>query len=210
MSCEHHYDEIINKYIDGEATDQEKQMLESHMTSCPHCQRYVLELQKTIAFIQSASHIQAPSDFTMGVMAKLPKRKKTATWKKWVRKHPLAVAAAVFIILMSSSVFSLWMTEGEQVTVAGSGNLQIDRESGRVVVPEGEVIEGNLVVRNGELHVEGEVKGNVLLVNSEPYMASAGHVSGEIDEVNQILDWIWYHMKQFFSDVVAVFDTDEQ
>lgn len=76
--------------------------------------------------------------------------------------------------------------------------MQIDQKSGLVVVPKGEVIEGDLTVRNGELQIEGEVRGNVLLVNSEPFYASAGSVSGEISEVNQALEWVWYHIKNFF------------
>ncbi|WP_088105806.1 anti-sigma factor family protein [Halalkalibacter urbisdiaboli] len=208
MNCEHRYSDLIHKYLDGDASGEEKRELEMHLATCSSCKQHVQELKKAIAFIQSSSHIEAPENFTNSVMSKLPKKKATSKGKKWLKKHPIAVAAAIFIMLMSASVSSLWMGHDEQVTVTGSGNVQIDRESGRVVVPKGEVIEGDLIVRNGELLVEGEVRGNVLLVNSEPYYASAGHVSGEVAEVNQALEWIWYHIKHFFTKAVPFFDKE--
>ncbi|KHF37870.1 anti-sigma factor family protein [Halalkalibacter okhensis] len=204
MKCEQKYDELIQKVVDSEATDEERKQLDQHLTSCASCRQHLHELKKVIAFVQSASHIEAPPNFTEGVMARLPERKKTSKWKQWTRKHPLLVSAAVFFLLMLASVSSLWNTGNEQVAVTGSGKVQIDQESGRVIVPEGEVIEGDLVVRNGLLQVDGEVQGNVLLVNSESYYASVGHVSGEIQELNQALDWVWYNVKNFFKEVVSI------
>lgn len=206
MSCEQHYRTLIDKYIDGEATAEERQELNEHLETCDACFEYMLEVRKVVAFVQSASHVQAPEGFTENVMKNLPKRKQTNRFKVWMRRYPLAVAAAVFVLLMSTSLFSMWSSDGEHVTVTGTGNVSIDQESGRVIVPEGEVIQGDLVVRNGELVIEGEVQGNVLLVNSSQYLASPGSVSGEIDEVNQILDWIWYHTKKFFTKVIDISD----
>ncbi|WP_368505938.1 anti-sigma factor [Alkalihalophilus sp. As8PL] len=212
MKCEKSYEHLIHKYLDGDTSSEERKRLEAHLNECPHCLEHVRELKKAIAFVQSASHIEAPANFTNQVMTNLPQKKNTSKtkskWKRWMKKHPILVAAAVFLLLMSTSVSTLWQNN-EQVTFSGSGNVQIDQSSGRVVVPEGEVVEGDLVVRNGELVVEGEVRGNILLVNSEPYFASAGHVSGEIEEVNQVLDWIWYHTKNFFSEVITVLDSDD-
>jgi anti-sigma factor RsiW len=212
MKCEKSYEHLIHKYLDGDTSSEERKRLEAHLNECPHCLGHVRELKKAIAFVQSASHIEAPANFTNQVMANLPQKKSTSKtkskWKRWMKKHPILVAAAVFLLLMSTSVSTLWQSN-QQVTFSGSGNVQIDQSSGRVVVPEGEVVEGDLVVRNGELVVEGEVRGNILLVNSEPYFASAGHVSGEVEEVNQVLDWIWYHTKNFFSEVIAVLDSDD-
>ncbi|WP_078551213.1 anti-sigma factor family protein [Bacillus alkalicellulosilyticus] len=206
MSCKATYNELINKYIDGEASEQEKDELHKHLEQCPSCKSHYLELKKAIAFIQSSSHIAAPVNFTENVMSQLPKRKAKVAWKQWIKRHPFAVSAAVFFLLMSSSVFSFWNSNTDELMVTGAANLQIDKERAAVVVPEGEVVEGDLTVRNGTLQVDGEVRGNVLLINSEQYLASAGSVTGEIEEVNQMLDWVWYHIKNFFVDVVSFID----
>lgn len=204
MKCEQRYEELIQAFIDGEASEEEKKQLDVHLANCPSCRQHFDELKKVIAFVQSSSHIEAPTGFAERVMGRLPERKQASKWKQWTKKHPILIAVAVFFLLMSASIASLWSTEDEQVVVTGSGQVVIDQESGKVIVPEGEIIEGDLVVRNGSLQIEGEIRGNVLLVNSEPYYASAGHVSGDIDEVNQVLEWVWYHVKGFFKEVVAI------
>jgi hypothetical protein len=36
-------------------------------------------------------------------------------------------------------------------------------------------------------------------------MASAGRVTGQIEEVNKVFDWIWYQMKQTANEVIGLF-----
>ncbi|ARK28563.1 anti-sigma factor family protein [Halalkalibacter krulwichiae] len=204
MKCNEYYEELIQKVVDEEATIEEKKLLDQHLKGCECCKQHMHELKKVIAFVQSSSHIEAPIGFTDSVMGRLPERKQVSKWKQWTRKHPILVSAAVFFILMVTSISSLWNSGEEQVVVSGSGHVQIDQESGRVIVPEGEVIKGDIVVRNGQLQVDGEIQGNVLLVNSEAYYASIGHVSGEIHEIDQALEWTWYHIKQFLKQVIPV------
>ncbi|WP_096202373.1 anti-sigma factor family protein [Bacillus sp. FJAT-45350] len=201
--------ELMHRYLDGETTNEEKAEFLHYIETNVSCKKHYEETRKAIAFVQSASHIETSANFTNNVLQQLPKRKKRVAWKQWMRNHPLAVAASIFLILMSSSIISVW-NSSEELSVTGNGNIQIDHESGKVIVPEGEVIEGNLVVRNGTLELNGEVRGNVLLVNSEKYLASAGSVSGEIDEVTQVLEWIWYHIKSFFSDVTTVVGNEKE
>ncbi|WP_216831477.1 anti-sigma factor family protein [Alkalihalobacterium elongatum] len=212
MACEPKYVSLMHKYFDGEACEKERADLYEHIKQCEACNEHHKELKRTIAFVQSASHISAPKDFTANVLKQLPEYKKTTsrTWKRWMRRHPFLVAAALFLIFMSSSVVSLWNHQEGQLMVSGAGNIQIDKETGTVVVPEGEVVEGDLTIRNGKLEVAGEIKGSVLLINSEQYLASAGSVSGEIKEINQVLDWTWYHIKEFLLEVINVFDRENK
>jgi anti-sigma factor RsiW len=59
------------------------------------------------------------------------------------------------------------------------------------------------------LEIEGEIQGDVTVINGEQYLASAGHVTGQIEEVNEVFDWIWYHIKKTTQDVVQIFDQPE-
>ncbi|TMW70079.1 anti-sigma factor family protein [Alteribacter natronophilus] len=207
MACEKTKIEQLHKYLDEDMTLLEKKQLEQHLKSCSECEQHLRELRKTIAIVQSTSHVEAPPDFTAGVMNRLPKQSKPDKWKTWMRKHPFVLAAAVFMLLFVTSVSSFWSGgTGSQITVQGQGNFHIDEERSVVVVPEGETIEGNLIVRNGDIEVEGEVLGNITVINGDNYLASAGHVAGEINEVNQVLSWIWYETKSFMSEVVNVFN----
>ncbi|MBU8908805.1 anti-sigma factor family protein [Desertibacillus haloalkaliphilus] len=208
MSCKKQYHELIHKYLDEEMSEQESKQLIDHLQQCNSCNQHYQELKKSIAFVQSSSHIEAPIGFTEQVMKQLPNQKKSTNWKVWVKKHPFLVAVSVFLLLISTSVFSLWSDPHGELVVTGAANVQIDQDGSTVIVPEDEVIEGDLVIRNGRLEVEGEVKGNIVLINSEQYLASAGTVSGEIEEIDQMLEWVWYHTKSFFTEVITVFERD--
>ncbi|AJD89518.1 anti-sigma W factor [Jeotgalibacillus malaysiensis] len=191
-TCPEHIVLLMHDYLDEEISHENEKELKAHLQSCEACKTHFHELKKTVALVQSTSHIQAPSNFTQNVMAKLPKEKKRAGVERWFHRHPLMAAAAVFFLLMGGSLFTNWngseelsFTQSEQVVVEGN----------TVVVPEGETIQGDLTVRNGDLRIEGTVEGNVTIVNGEQFMAGAGGVTGEIEEIDQAFEWLWYSMK---------------
>lgn len=196
MQCSQTYVELMHKFLDEEITTEEEKQLRNHLNGCPSCQSHFQELKKAIAFVQSTAHIQAPLNFTNNVMANLPKEKPVATYQRWVKAHPMLAAAAVFIILMGGSVFSTWNNNAE-LSVSKQSNLQIKDHT--VIVPKGEVVEGDVIVRNGDLKIEGEVHGDVVVINGDQYMASAGQVTGEIEEIDEVFGWLWYNTKSFFS-----------
>src|SRR5690625_4751500 len=123
MICDSQYFELIHKYLDGDATENDRKELEKHVAECSNCAKHLQELKKATAFVQSASHIEAPDNFTNQIMANLPEKKSASKWKHWMRKHPLLVAAAVFMLLMSTSISSVWSGNGDQVSVESSGNV---------------------------------------------------------------------------------------
>jgi anti-sigma factor RsiW len=139
-------------------------------------------------------------------MAKLPKEKRKVGVQRWFRQHPLLTAASLFLVLMMGSLISSW-DQDHQLSVSKQPNLVVQND--KVIVPEGEVVKGDVVVKNGTLEIQGQVEGNVTVINGEQYMASAGKVTGEIEEVNAIFEWIWYHIKKASKDIVSVFDNDE-
>jgi anti-sigma factor RsiW len=107
---------------------------------------------------------------------------------------------------MMGSVFSTWNQERE-FSVSKQKNLVVKNNT--VIVPKGETVKGDVIVRNGTLEIEGEIQGDVTVINGEQYLASAGHVTGQIEEVNEVFDWIWYHIKKTTQDVVQIFDQPE-
>ena len=58
--------------------------------------------------------------------------------------------------------------------------------------------------------IEGEVNGNVTVINGEKYMASAGKVTGDIEEVNEIFEWVWFRVKETGKDVFYVFNDQNE
>lgn len=197
--------ELMHKYLDEEIDAEEEQILRAHLQNCKECEEIFNELKKTVAFVKSISNMQAPADFTANVLARLPKEKKKVLVARLLRNHPFLSAASLFVVLMMGSLFSTW-SQDREFSVSKQKNLVV--ENNTVIVPPGEVVKGDVVVRNGKLKIEGEIQGNVTVIHGEKYLASAGHVTGEIEEVNEVFDWIWYHMKKSAKEVAGFFDNE--
>ncbi|KKI92255.1 anti-sigma W factor [Bacillus sp. SA1-12] len=203
MSCSSEFVQLLHKYLDHELTSDEEKKVKDHLHTCKECFQHFHELEKAIALVQSTSHIEAPKDFTQAVMNRLPKEKRTVSWNRWLKGHPLLAAASLFVLLMAGSLFSAW-NEDQQFSVSKHSDLVV--ENSKVTVPKGEVIKGDVTVKNGTLVIEGKIEGNVTVINGEKYLASAGQVTGEIEEVDQLFEWLWYHIKSLSQDVISVFD----
>lgn len=207
MNCsENNIAELMHNYLDDDISEEEEKLLRKHLHTCDTCMQLFHELKKSIALVQSTSHISAPSDFTLKVMQNLPKEKRTVGYRRWFKEHPMLTAASLFLVLMAGSLFSVW-NENEQFSVSKQPNLIV--ENNTVIVPEGETVAGDVVVKNGKIVIEGAVDGDVTVINGENYMASAGNVTGEIKEVNQMFEWLWYHIKKVGTDALHIFDNEE-
>ncbi|WP_042454370.1 anti-sigma factor family protein [Neobacillus dielmonensis] len=197
--------ELMHDYLDDELDPKKEQILREHLQSCKECQTIFNELKKTVAFVQSISHMQAPADFTAQVLAKLPKEKKKIWIGRLLKSHPILSAASVFVALMLGSLVSTW-NQDQEFSVSKQKNLVV--KDNTVIVPKGKVVKGDVIVRNGDLKIEGEIQGDATVIHGKKYLASAGHVTGDIEEVNEVFDWMWYHMKTTTKKVVHVLDSE--
>ncbi|GIO24778.1 anti-sigma-W factor RsiW [Oceanobacillus sp. J11TS1] len=212
MSCNEEYIKRMHDYLDGDISTEEESLLRRHLEDCEDCQKHFHELNRTITLIRSAERVEAPVGFTENVMGKLPTEKKRVKYKRWFKRHPILVAAAIFFILMIGSLSSTFNQGTDQLVVSTQEELVIDGDT--VIVPAGVTVPGDVYVKNGDLLVLGTVDGNVTLFNGElldsdseldggGLMASAGGVNGELETVDQTFEWIWYHIKNFFKGLFA-------
>ena len=205
--CPAHITDYMHDYLDGDLDVEKEKELKTHLQNCSECNQHFHELEKAVCLVQSTSHISAPSNFTQSVLSNLPKEKKSISISRWFRAHPLLVAASIFLLLMGGSFISGWQDDNK-LSFSNQPNLLI--ENNTVIVPQGERIDGDVVVRNGNLQVNGEVKGNVIVINGEilngeNYLASAGNVTGEIQEINELFEYMWFTIKDTFSKALKLF-----
>jgi anti-sigma factor RsiW len=203
LKCPDQYIELMHDYLDDEINQENERLLREHLRDCYECESLFNELKKTIALVKSTSNLQAPQNFTANVMARLPKEKKKVGIQRWLKNHPLIAAASLFIILMLGSLLSTW-NQDREFSVSKHKNLIVKNNT--VIVPKGEVVKGDVIVQNGNIKIEGEIQGNVTVINGEKYLASAGHVTGQIEEVNEVYDWIWYQIKKTVHEIIDIFD----
>lgn len=190
---------IMHKVLDKNADNKNKKDLTLHLKKCRACREHFEGLKKTTAIIQSTSGERVPESFKDTVLNRLPKENKASRARRWFHKHPISTAAALFLIFMTGYLFSLW--EGpQQVSIMGTGHVK--QGNHMVIVPKGEVIHGNLIVRNSNVKIEGKVLGDVTVINGKKYLASAGQVTGHIHVLDALLEWIWYQVKHLFTGLV--------
>lgn len=198
-TCPEQIVHYMNAYLDGDISHAEEQQLNKHLDTCIECQKLMDDLSLPITFIQRANSVKAPGGFVDGVMARLPKEKSRAGFNRWLRSHPLLAAAAMFLILMSVSMFSSFGND-QNFSVTKQPNLIIEGET--VLVPEGETVKGDIVVENGNLRIEGEVEGNVTVIKGSKYMASTAVVTGTSEEIEKVFDWLWYKIKKTVKEIL--------
>jgi anti-sigma factor RsiW len=199
MHCEAStYDELMNKILDSEATQEEEEIFFDHLSECPSCKEEYDLLVDRLKELRIQSNIKAPVGFTASVMSMLPKESGKIKWKRWMQRHPALTAAAIFMFFMAASILTTYNQE-DLAVVKGQGKLEIKNAERLVIVPAGETIKGDLVVENADVHIEGRVEGDVIVIKGQQYMASAGEVTGHSQEIEQVVEWVWYKLKSLFT-----------
>ena len=205
-TCPEQIVHYMHAYLDGDISHEDERILNEHLEECSACREIMDGLMDSVTLLESAMPLQAPDGFVDGVMSRLPKEKSQVGIQRWLRSHPLLAAAAMFFILMSASVFSSFGND-QQFSVTKQPNLVVEGQT--VLVPEGEVVKGDVIVKNGELRVEGEVDGSITVINGSKYMASTAVVTGTSEEIDEAFDWLWYKIKKTVKEVFQSSDNGD-
>lgn len=188
----------IHDYLDGELDIDTQLKLDEHLRDCAACREHYRQLETIEGRIRMLRMVDAP-DMSERIMAALPAPQKSRTVINWLKRHPALTASVLFLVVMFSSLATLW-NSNEQLTISTSEYDKIIVEGNRVIVPEGETINGDLVVENGEIIVDGKVNGNLVVIDGT-YTASTANIGGRITIVNRMFDWIWYKIAGLFGTV---------
>ena len=110
--------EILSSYYDGELEDSQREIVKTHVDSCPHCQKKMAELE----LISDAINAEEEPDFQMAQVntwnnlmdiidreeQRIPK---VSFWQRRFQiSFPAAAAlVAAFVVVLSLSVVSFYM-----------------------------------------------------------------------------------------------------
>src|SRR5699024_6558426 len=84
-----------------------------------------------------------------------------------------------------------------------------------VIVPEGVTVVGDLLVKNGNLQIDGQIDGNVTLINGklivnpdelgheDEYLVASAGVNGEFKHIDEMVEWVWYKLKTLFENIFS-------
>ncbi|MGF7050435.1 anti-sigma factor RsiW [Paenibacillus sp. DS2015] len=193
---------LMHDFLDDDLSKEQRVMLKEHTLTCPDCRMQFKELEQTDMLLYSL-HYSTPSasdELTKRILSALPVHKKQQRWVTWVKRHPAATAAALFLVVMLFSTINVW-NQDNQLMVHGNNLDQVIIEGDTVILPEGRTIAGDLTIENGKAQIFGVVEGNLTVIDGSLYKASTAHISGQVKNVDRALDWIWYKITNLVSDV---------
>ncbi|MGG6313076.1 zf-HC2 domain-containing protein [Paenibacillus macerans] len=195
---------LMHDYLDGELSRDHAEQLKQHLMICPDCQKEFRELEQTemmlFATIKQHTNLSAPDELVNRIISQIPNQPKQQAWILWIKRHPALTAAAMFLLVMLFSAVSFWDTD-DQLVVKGADLDQVIIQGDTVTVPSNSKIAGNLTIENGKAEIYGEVEGNLTVIDGTYYQASTAHISGEVKQIDQALDWIWYRITNTFTEV---------
>jgi anti-sigma factor RsiW len=191
---------MLHQYLDGDLEGQEKKALKEHLLACMDCRRRLQQLEKVEALVQAWPSPQVPEGLTERIMSALPPEKRRGSWSRWFRKHPAASVAAVFFVVMMGSFLSMWDNDQELI-VKGTDLQSVVIQGDTVYVPAGKTVAGNLTVENGKLEVEGDIRGDITVIDGRMNLASTAHISGQVTQIDEAFSWLWFKTGQFITQL---------
>lgn len=194
---------LLHEYLDGGLSGAQSSQLKEHLLGCAECRARLKEYEKVEAMIHAWAPPGVPDDMTEKIMRALPPVKRRNAFYRFIRKHPAASVAAVFAMVMLSSFLSTW--DNDHVLAVRGPDLQsVVIKGDTVYVPVGTKVAGDLTVENGKLQVDGDVEGNVVVIDGSVNYASTAHISGQIKQIDEVFSWAWYKMNAWFTHVSEV------
>ncbi|QHT63320.1 anti-sigma factor [Paenibacillus lycopersici] len=199
---------LMHDYLDDELPLDDIAGLKAHLESCSACRARLDQLEQTEALAHRVmdTHFVVTADqsaqLTQRIMSSLPVKRRTtgAGFTRWVRNHPAVSVAAVFMLVMFSSFLAMWQQDS-QLAVRGPDLAEVVIEGDTVTVPAGAHVNGDLTIENGKANVLGDVDGDVTVISGSLYEASTAHISGEVKQIDQALDWFWYKVTTSISSL---------
>lgn len=191
---------LIHEFLDGDLDESDARQLKSHLEGCKACKQELQQYERVDALVKSLPAVKAPIGMTSRIIQKLPEPKRYRTWLQWVKRHPALSVASIFLLVMIGTFFSMW-NEDSELMIKGANLDNVVIENGTVYVPSGETLEGDLTVKNGKVQIDGEIKGNLIVIDGSYHMASTAKISGEIKVVDQVVDWIFFKANELLDGI---------
>jgi anti-sigma factor RsiW len=205
MSREHVH-ERIQDYLDQNQPPEEFERLEAELREADAMDEFE-EYRLLDARLRQLPAPKLSADFTSRVLAQLPDQVDTPSaallhqpqqsrFGGKMKQYPLLAAAAVFLLLSVGSLGGYMAQEEHDLSYTNAPGIVA--QNGEVVVPKGVTVDQDLYVEGGNVRIEGKVNGDVMTVDGKAYTASAGSVTGEIKEIDQLFERVWYGIKRLF------------
>ncbi len=189
--------EMMHHHLDGDLSEERMAQLQVHLSACVDCRERFEQLHKTLACIQYFPEMEGSSDFCQRVMQHLPKVKPLKRLVSWLKRYPGRSLASVCGVCVIGALVMSWDVE-KKLVVKIPDEDQIVINGGNVHVPEQAVIHGDMYVANGVIQLDGDVEGDLIVMNGDYSMTPNASVSGEVHQISYSYERWLLQMRKWF------------
>ena len=116
--------ELFSLYLDDEIDAPGRTFIQSHLESCRQCELEYQAFKNTVHFLQNFPAEQIPSDFLVGIHAKLEEQspwEKVRSWLAWPGQRKVALSSAFAMLAIGFATASLiQIIPGSQTETPGT------------------------------------------------------------------------------------------
>ena len=198
---------IMHESLDGELDQLTESQFIIHLASCSECARIFEQLKQTESFLNvHVTTIENVDDtidqdkqtFQQRLRAyrlkrQLPPPKKRLIFRQWLKKRGGAMFISIALgALLGAGIVHIWHeVYNKNVLMVQSNSLQeLIIENKQVIVPLNKTIQGDLIVRHGNVKVYGNIVGNLTVVDGEAEIVKGAKIEGNVKTVNRFMDWL--------------------
>lgn len=195
---------VMHEYFDGDTDVKSASALKAHLVTCSSCRQLFKQLESTEALLKIPQQKTAPAGLKESIMHSIPQTKIRRQWRQILMSHPIAAAACAILLIVVVQYISRVYSDQDMVVQGALDQLFITGDT--LVVPEGVTVYGNLKVKRGKIQIDGNVEGNVTVINGSYNLASTAYISGRVTIIDAAMDWVWYRIRGMFTIIQLKFE----
>ncbi|GLI50453.1 hypothetical protein TSYNTROOL_05390 [Tepidanaerobacter syntrophicus] len=192
------FSDLIDKYVDGFASPEEKKLLEEHLKVCPNCRREVEELRQTVALTNLVGEVETPPNFSINLSEKINEISKTQRSSKksfsglllnFYQSHKREFTAAAGIIVIFTLIFTFYnLGKNSNMNYASKESPQAAAENTTGTKPEARSLKADESLKSFAAIAESDTAMQKRLTKSITISINTEELSGKIEQIANLAE----------------------
>ena len=184
---------MIQEYLDGEVSEEDRQQLSAHLERCPSCEGHFRGMSALAGSLDALAMVDPGDSFVRDVVGRIAAGRRAArveevekaggsfTWVLPVLAWAKGAAVMAMVILAFGMLSIFIPTNSPEAMVLSTDPKAHILVAGRdVQVPPATTVRGNLTVVDGNLVIWGKVEGDVRIIRGTVKSSSGSMVGGRV------------------------------
>lgn len=192
------FSDLIDKYVDGFVSPEEKKSLEEHLKVCPNCRREIEELRQTMALTNLVGEVELPPNFFINLSEKINEISKTQRSSKrsfsglllnFYQSHKRVFTAAAGAIVVFMLIFTFYyLGKNSNVNYASKESSQTAAENTTGAKPEAKSLKADEGLKSLAAIAESDTAVQKRLTKSITILINTEELSGKTEQIANLAE----------------------